>query len=358
MRIAFLAWRDLGHPRAGGSEILVDHLARGMAERGHEVALLCGAPVSDHPYTVVGIGGTYDQYLRAPLSYLARFRTWDLLVDVENGIPYFSPLWRRGALVCLVHHVHTQQWAQHFPTPIAALGQWTEERLMPVAYRRAAFIAVSASTAAALAGLGISPARIHRITNGVDVPARSVAKSRDPLFVTVSRLVPHKRVDLVLRAWEQVRARTGGRLVVVGDGPQRHALERLAGADVIFAGAVDDAEKWRLLSTSWLLIHGAQHEGWGLVVMEAAAVRTPALGFDVPGVRDAIVDGVTGALVDSEDALATRWVELAADHAGRRRLGTQARTRATSFSWDRTVDDFARIADHVVGSPSRRRTLH
>ena len=95
MRVLFLAWRDLAHPQAGGSEVLVDRLARGLIDRGHDAAVLCGGPVGARSYPVVDAGGTYSQYLRVPFAYHRHFSDVDLVVDVENGIPFFSPLWRR-----------------------------------------------------------------------------------------------------------------------------------------------------------------------------------------------------------------------------------------------------------------------
>ena len=68
-RILFVAWRDLANRRAGGSEVLVDRLAAGMTARGHSVTLLCGGPTGQRPYTVVRSGGTYSQFLRAPVRY-------------------------------------------------------------------------------------------------------------------------------------------------------------------------------------------------------------------------------------------------------------------------------------------------
>ena len=136
--------------------------------------------------------------------------------------------------------------------------------------------------------------------------------------------MPYKRVDLLLRVWERVRDAVGGRLIVVGDGPERAALEA-AGAGVVFVGRVAEDEKWVLLGTSWALLHPAHHEGWGIVITEAAQVGTPSLGFNVPGVRDSIVDGVTGLLADSEEDLARRWIELAEKPELRKRLSEGAR---------------------------------
>jgi glycosyltransferase involved in cell wall biosynthesis len=350
VRVLFLSWRDLAHPQAGGSEVLVDRLAVGMIERGHEPAVLCGGPVAPRPYPVVEAGGTYSQYLRAPFAYRRHFSDVDLVVDVENGIPFFSPLWRRKPVLCLVHHIHEDQWATRFPAPVALLGRALEGRAMPAVYGRSLFLAVSESTRRALTAIGVPDARIRVITEGVEAASVDMARSPTPLFTVLGRLVPHKRVDLVLRAWRVVQPIVGGQLVVIGDGPERQRLEALAGPGVTFAGHASEEEKWRLLRRSWLLVHGAHHEGWGIAVVEAAACGTPALAFDVPGVRDAVLDGETGVLVSFETELAGAWVTLAADKGWRMRLGAAASTRAAALSWDATVTQFLAVADEAIGA--------
>ena len=97
MRIVFLAWRDTAHPQAGGSEVVIDQLASRLTERGHQVELLHGGPSGTHLYRSTRIGGNYSQYLRAPFSFFRRRRGVDVVIDVENGIPYFSPLWLSSA---------------------------------------------------------------------------------------------------------------------------------------------------------------------------------------------------------------------------------------------------------------------
>jgi glycosyltransferase involved in cell wall biosynthesis len=348
-RIVFVSWRDLAHPQAGGSEVLVDRLACGCRRRGHEVALMCGAPTAPRRYDVVPLGGTYAQYLRAPLSYARRFRGWDVLVDNENGIPFFSPLWRRGPVVCLVHHVHSDQWRLRFPPPIAAFGRALEGRAMPAVYRRSLFLCVSRSTAAAVERLGVGPQRIRVLPMGADPGDRASPKrSATPLFVALGRLVPHKRLDLLLQIWERVRPRVGGRLVVIGDGPERERIERLAGDGVELRGRTPEAEKQALLREAWLLVHAAMHEGWGIVVCEAAAVGTPTLAFDAPGVRDAIRDGRSGVLARCPDDFAQQWIALAADPERRALLGDTARRQVERVPWSATVDAFLDVLDDAV----------
>ncbi|MDQ2724085.1 MAG: glycosyltransferase family 4 protein, partial [Actinomycetota bacterium] len=224
MRVVFVAWRDLANPLAGGSEILVDRLARGLMDRGHHVDLLCGAPADPRPYPVTITGGTYLQFLGAPLRYLRSHQRTDLVVEVANGMPFFSPLWRRGPTLCLVNHVHLDMWRMWFPPVLAALGRVVEGRALPAVHRHRPFVAVSPSTAEGLMALGVAPERIRVVHNGVDLPSDPSPKSSEPLFLAMGRLVPHKRFDLLLRLWEQVRPVTGGRLIVAGEGPDHKRL--------------------------------------------------------------------------------------------------------------------------------------
>jgi glycosyltransferase involved in cell wall biosynthesis len=340
VRIVFVSWRDLAHPQAGGSEVVLDHLATGLQARGHEVMLLSGAPTAPRPYRVVATGGTFTQYLGAPAQFWRHARHVDVVVDVENGIPFFAPLWQRAPVVCLVHHVHTDQWAMQFSPPVAGLGRWLERSLMPRVYRRARFVAVSASTQRELVGIGVAADRIRTIEMGCEPVPTTGSPDPEPRFLVLGRLVPHKRVELAVRGWERVRPLTGGRLVVVGEGPELERLRALAGPGVEFTGRVTAAEKGRQLGAAWLLIHPAHHEGWGTVVMEAAAAGLPTVAFDVPGLRDSVEDGVTGVLAGDEDAFLDAWTRLATDTSVRAQMSAAARRRAATFTWDRAVASF------------------
>ncbi|GAA3496937.1 glycosyltransferase family 4 protein [Streptomyces prasinosporus] len=350
-RIVFLAHRDLGNPSAGGSELLVDRLADGLTRLGHQVTLLCGGPASFRDYRVVSAGGTYGHYLRARSAFARQVGDCDLLVEVCNGVPYLAPLWHRGPTLCLVNHVHTDLWPMRFGGPLAPaarIGRRLEHWALTGARRRGLLVAVSPSTAHALQGIGVERERIRIVHNGVEEPGPRTARSPEPLFVAVGRLVEYKRVDLLLRLWERVRPVTGGRLVIVGDGPERDRLERLAGPDVEFTGHVSEAEKHRLLCAAWLLLHPSAVEGWGLVVTEAAARGTPAIAFDVPGLRDSVVDGETGVLARGESSFAAAWCTLALSARRRELMGGAARDHAARFRWDRTVRQFRAVAAEAV----------
>ena len=347
-RILFVAWRDLANGRAGGSEVLVDRLAAGMTARGHSVSLLCGGPTGPRPYTVVRSGGTYSQFLRAPVAYWRGLRDVDLVVEVCNGMPFLTPLWSRRPQICLVNHVHTELWRMMFPRPVAAMGQFAESTVLPLVHRRNLFLTVSGSTADALQEIGVGADRIRQICNGVVQPDPLVPRSPEPLFLALGRLTEYKRIDLLLRLWNRVRMVTGGRLVIAGDGPERRRLEAMAGPGVEILGRVSEDEKHRLLCSAWLLLHPALIEGWGIVIAEAAIRGTPAVGFDVPGLRDSVVNGQTGVLVAGEGQFASAWASLAANRQLAEQMGTAARLRAERLHWSAAVAGFAGVVEETL----------
>ncbi|GAA3810902.1 glycosyltransferase family 4 protein [Streptomyces coacervatus] len=239
----------------------------------------------------------------------------DLLVEVCNGMPYLAPLWHKGPTMYLVNRVHTDLWDMRHPRPVAGLGRRLERW---------------------------APAGTHRA--GPPLP-----KASEPLFVAVGRLVEYKRIDLLLRLWERVRPVTGGRLVVVGDGPERHRLTAMAGPGVEFTGRVSEAEKHRLLCEAWQLLHPSMMEGWGLVVTEAGTRATRAVGFDIPGLRDSVVDGVTGVPAGGESSFAAAWCSLALSRQRRSVMGRAAEARAEQFRWSSTVRQFREVAAEACG---------
>jgi glycosyltransferase involved in cell wall biosynthesis len=353
--VLFVAWRDLANPRAGGSEVLVDQLAEGMVARGDRVTLLAGGPADAHGYRVVRNGGIYTQFLRAPTAYWRHLRDADLVVEVCNGMPFLTPLWCGRPTICLVNHMHTELWGLRFPGPVAAMGRAFENRLLPWAHRDNLFLTVSNSTADSLQAIGVGANRIRQICNGVVQPDPQTPRSAEPMFLAFGRLAEYKRIGLLLKLWQRVRPVVGGTLVIAGEGPERVRLEAMASPGVIFTGRVTEEAKHRLMCAAWLLLHPALIEGWGIVVAEAAIRGTPAVGFDVPGLRDSVVNGLTGRLVGTEGEFASAWASLALNHEARAIMGGAARERAERLHWSLAVEGFAQVADETLAKATRGR---
>lgn len=358
--VLFLNWRDTGHPEGGGSELYVETVAASLAARGHDVTIFC-AEYGDAPrqerrdgVRFVRRGGRFSVYLFAALSYLTgRLGRPGVIVDVQNGVPFWTPLFSRRPVVALVHHVHREQWDVVFPRHLARLGWFLESRVAPRVYRRAAYVAVSEVTRAELAGLGVRADRVAVVHNGVVHPAASgLDESADPLVTVLGRLVPHKRVELAIESIVALRAEMPtARLLVVGQGYWepwlRAAVERLDAGDIVeMTGFVDERTKHEILARSWAVAMPSLKEGWGLTVMEGAVHGTPAVAFRAAGgLAESVTDGVTGLLADDHTEFTAHLRRLLTDHDLRHRMGAAAARRAEDFTWAATAEAFATVID-------------
>jgi glycosyltransferase involved in cell wall biosynthesis len=365
-----LNWRDTANPEGGGSELFVERMAAGLAAQGRRVTLVCAAhpcaPAEEwrHGVRVLRRGSRLTVFVRAFLLHAGgRLGPHEVVVDVQNGMPFLSTLWCRRAVVVLVHHVHREHWPVVLPGPLARLGWWAESRLAPRVYRHASYVAVSHSTRRELVDLGVRPESITVVHNGAQPRAPDpAARSAVPTICVLGRLVPHKRVELALEAAARLRGRVPEvRLLVVGRGwwePRlRGAAERLGLGDAVrFCGFVDEATKRELLSASWVLAMPSVKEGWGLAVTEAAEHGIPAVGFrSTGGLEESVVHGATGLLADGLDEFTAHLERILTDGALRERLGEAARAHCERFRWDHAATAFAAVLDDAVASVSASR---
>jgi phosphatidylinositol alpha-1,6-mannosyltransferase len=227
----------------------------------------------------------------------------------------------------------------------------TRPALTGFAVRHAnAVVAVSAHTRDLAIAAGADPARLHRIPNGVDLPASSpLARASQPTVLTVARLRDrYKGHDVLLRAMPLIRSRVpAARWVVVGDGPLRPELERLAAkhdldGHVRFVGEASDAERDAWLDRAHVFAMparlprgGVGGEGFGIVFLEANAHGMPVVAGNVGGALDAVVHAKTGLLVDPADhnAVANAVTELLLDPERAAVLGRAGAARARRFAW-------------------------
>ncbi len=370
--IVFLCWRDTGHPDGGGSELYVEHMARSLAADGHRVTIVC----SDYPGAVPdecrdGIhfrrrGHRLSVYLRG-LQYLltAEGRRAEVVVDVQNGIPFFSPLVRRASrTVVLVHHVHREQWQIVYPGWRGRLGWWLESVVSPWLYRTSRYITVSESSAAELIAHGVDAARVEVVGNGIDRPhpSRRSPRAAEPTLCVLGRMVPHKRVEHALQTLAELADELPTlTLDVIGEGwwrdPLQARAEQLGITDrVRFHGYVDDVERDRLLDTAWVHLMPSVKEGWGIAVMEAAAHAVPTVAYlQAGGVRESVQHGETGMLVTDLEGLTAAARRLLLDTSLRVAMGTAARTRAARFEWSSSTRRFAQTV--LAGSARQDQRL-
>jgi glycosyltransferase involved in cell wall biosynthesis len=351
-RVSMLAWRDLDDPEAGGSELHASNIAARWAEAGIEVTMRTSFAAGHSQvtwrdgYRVIRKAGRYLVFPRAAFS---EFMGWhggrDGLVEIWNGMPFFSPLWSRTAHVTWLHHVHAEMWQMTLPPRLATFGNFVESRLAPPLYRRTPIVTLSESSRQELVrDLGFDPRRVSVVPPGIDpqyTPGGS--KSPTPLVVAVGRLVPVKRFDVLVDALVRLEGdHPGLEAVLVGEGYRREELEaqvRAAGAEswIHLPGRIEEAEKVDLYRRAWVLASASAREGWGMTITEAAACGTPAVATNVAGHSDAVVPGVTGLLADGPDELRGALDAVLRDEGLRARLGAAAQEHAADYTWGATA---------------------
>lgn len=381
MKIVLLCWRDTRHPEGGGSERYLERVGQHLANAGHQVifrtARYPGSAAwetstrneegEEHaPVHFSRGGGNLSVYPWALLALLGlRLGLWrrgfgrpDVVVDTQNGVPFFASLVAGAPTVLLTHHCHREQWSVAGPV-LCRVGWLIESKISPLLHRRNRWVTVSRPSAEELFALGVPRGRVKIIRNGVDPvpggvalpdaasapnPAVTQGRPGEPVhLVTLSRLVPHKQIEHALDAVAQVaQSHPGVVLDIIGDGWWAGKLRDYARqlgieSHVVFHGHVSEKRKHQILARAAVHVMPSRKEGWGLAVIEAGQHAVPTVGYgSSAGLRDSIIADRTGVLVDSPEQLVAAVEGLLDDPARLRELGEAARLRAGEFSWPAT----------------------
>lgn len=369
--VVFLSWRDTHNPEGGGAERYLEKIAAGLVDHGCRVTIFCAAHAAAPPEeTIQGVrfvrrGSKLSVYAHGMWSLLRRrFGRVDLVVDVQNGLPFFSRLVTRRPVIVLVHHVHREQWPVVYPGLTGRIGWWIEHRVAPWLYRREQYVAVSQATRSELRALGVTGPRIAVVHNGTDQPlvpeepaagAPGAGKASAPTLCTVGRLVPHKRVEHAIDAVLELRQQLPDlRLHVVGAGWWEGELHEFAaahgaGSSVVFEGLVDEARKHDIYERSWALALPSLKEGWGLVVGEAGMHRTPTVAYrSAGGTTESVAHGRSGLLVDTQAEFTAALRRILTETELRHRLAEGAEEVSRQFTWEHAQESFAIVVESTL----------
>jgi glycosyltransferase involved in cell wall biosynthesis len=349
LRILILNWRCPRNPRAGGAESLTFEIARRLVAMGHTVewfsASFPGAAAVEEIDGIrfVRAGRQWTVHWHAFSRYRKSMRgRFDAVIDEVNTMPFFTPFWARVPVFMLIFQLAREVWWYESPLPISALG-YVIEPIYLMGYRHTPVFTISKSTEQDLRRLGFKgPITVMPI--GIEeVAAASRPKAKTPTFLYVGRLAPSKRIEHMLQALAHFRRATGdGTLWLIGSGSERYkqSLAKLARhlsveSNVMFFGRVSSEEKHRLMAEAHALLMTSVREGWGLVVTEANASGTPAIVYDVPGLRDSVRHESTGLVVPPRpQSLSLAMIRLSTDPLIYARLAREARSWSTTFSFD------------------------
>jgi glycosyltransferase involved in cell wall biosynthesis len=351
-RIDVVAWRDFDDPEAGGSELHAHRVMTAWSAAGLDVSLTTSSVpdartvIRRDGYRVVRRAGRYSVFPRTMLSgALGQVGSGDGLVEIWNGMPFFSPLWAHCPKIVFLHHVHAEMWQMVLPRGMAECGHAIEHRVAPPVYRRSRIVTLSSSSKREIVERLAIPARQVSVSPpGVEPQfAPDGERSDVPLVVAVGRLVPVKRFHLLIEALASMKsAHPELRAVIAGEGYERPALEALirqrdATSWISLPGYVPEEELIELYRRAWVLASTSQREGWGMTVTEAGACGTPSVASRISGHEDAVRHGSSGFLVGGQHELVAALDAVLRDEVLRKRLGVSAREHAARFTWDATA---------------------
>lgn len=348
MRFLMLNWRDPHNPMSGGAERVTQGYLEALARRGHEVSWFanafdgCSRCERIGAIEVVRGGGPGRSILEARRWYRTQPR-FDLVVDQHHGLPWYAPWWCGTPCVAYIHEVLGPIWNSFYRWPLNWIGQ-VQERWTHRLYRKVPFWTACESTERQLRDHGVRKVKILRYGVHTRAVERLEPKriGRPLRLAVVSRLAPNKRIDHAIRAVHALRQRgVPAVLSITGGGDEEGGLRRLVaelGLDAVveFKGRLPEAEKDAHLRDVHLLLHTSQREGWGLNVVEANAMGTPAAVYPVEGLIESTLDNVTGLLskLETPESLADRIIGILGNDDLYQRLRYAAWERAKTLHWD------------------------
>ncbi len=368
MKVLWITWKDRFHPNAGGAEIICRELTERLHQDGHSVTMLTCGYKNAKPEEQVGnirtirIGSNrYTHPMQALMYFVRHMRnSFDVIIEeVNGGAPYFSVFFDRKAKSFLFYHqLARQNWFFETKPPLSYFGYYAME---PAAQRllsrsKTPVITVSESTRQDLAKFGFQPQNTHIISEGIEIsPAENLEKLKKyrlPTMLSLGNIRPMKRTMDQIKAFERAkRSIPDLRLKIVGEATGKYGQQVMAAVknskyakDIEYLGRVSRWEKQLLMRRSHVICVTSVKEGWGLIVTEAASQGTPAVVYNIDGLRDSVRHNQTGIVTPPRPvALADGIINLLNDRQRYDRLRTNAWKWSKSITFDQCYKDFKNI---------------
>lgn len=363
MKILILNWRDIRHPLAGGAEISTHEHVKRWVKEGHEVTQISsffkGASAEEiiDGVKIIRLGNHYTVHWLSFFYYIKNLRNKvDVVVDEFHFIPFFTPLYAGSRKIAFIHEIAGNTWFKNANFPINICGYLLEPFFF-ILYRNIPFMTVSESTKMELVKLGIPNKNIYLIHNGLHTKLSSgINKETKPTLIYLGRLAKDKGIEDAINSFYLIyKERKDVSLWIVGKEEKEGYTQKLKTLTqrmkidkiITFFGYVSEKKKFELLSRAWILVHPSIKEGWGLTVIEAASCCTPAVGYNVAGLCDSIVNGKTGLLVDTKNSekMAKRILTVLGDHKLYARLCNNALGWSKKFSWEKSTNESLKVIE-------------
>lgn len=373
MKILILNWRDIKNPSSGGAEILTHEIAKRWVKQGHSVTQFSSEfPSSKSKEVIDGVtiirkGHPDARYFfssvhfQAFLHYIKNFRgTVDVVIDEIHGLPFFTPLFVKEKKIALICEVADDLWKKTYGPFFGSVGRFVEVFYLRVIYNNIHFLTISESTKENLLTNGVKEENIHVIPMGIKLPKinKTFPKEKIPTLIFVGRLSKPKGIEDAFFVLKKVKTRLPKtRLWVVGRGEDEYfnnlkdLVEELDLRDSVnFFGFVSEEKKFELMARAHVLIAPSIKEGFGLTIPEAGLVGTPSIGYNVFGLRDVLLNGENGLLVEPKiEEMGSAIVNLLKNKDSYQKMQEKSKERAERLSFEESCKvSLQFLKDHAV----------
>ena len=362
MKIAIFNWRDIRNPKAGGAELYFHEMAKRWIKSENEVTWIsagwkgCKKNEEIDGINIYRTGNEFSVYIYAAFKFFSKAKDADVIIDIENGIPFFTPIYARNKKVLHIHHIHKDVWFREagknlFMNILAGIGYSLENWLMPFIYRKNKVVTLSKSSAREILNGKYSRYNPEIINPGVEFyEYKKVGKNRRPIVLYLNRIKKYKGVKVLVDAARELYSRNNKiDFWIAGAGDDLNEMIKYAKQykinNVKFLGRVSEEKKAELMQKAWIFANPSSKEGWGIVNVEANYFGTPVIGSDVHGIRDSVLDGKTGLLFKEGNykELADKIEYLVKNNKERTRMGKEGMKWARKYGWDKVASEYLNI---------------
>ncbi len=367
MNILIINWRDIKNNVLGGSEIYFYEIAKRFAENGHKVTWLTSRNKNKkieyyEGLKIIRIGNKWTTYFLIPLKYLFSLKhNFDVIVDVENGIPFFSPFYKKNKntkVILHIHHIHKEVWFRELPLILAKIGWFLEGRIMSKVYKNSGIITLSESSKKEILKnkIKIKSEEVFVVNPGIKkYKLKNIKKTKEPSILFLNRIKKYKGVKTFLRAVKSLQDQDiKFNTLVAGTGDDLNEMKdyakKLKIKNIKFLGRVSEQEKIKIMQESWVFINPSMKEGWGIVNIEANYCGTPVIGSNVAGIKDSVLENKSGLLFEYNNVgdLANKIKEIIKNKKLRDNLSKESKKWANKFSWEKSFKDYESAINKIL----------
>jgi glycosyltransferase involved in cell wall biosynthesis len=328
--VLILNWKDILHPKAGGAEIITHEMAKRLVNQNLKVTILTarfkGSEFKEEidGIEIIRVGkNMFSHYIAAWLYYLKNLRNkYDVIVEEVNSGPYLINLIKGKEKVILYYNQLCREvWFYQFPMILSHIGfivepiyTWIQSRF------KSKVLTISQSSKDDLVKFGFDPKLISIFSMGIDNQplskiSDSLTKENKFTILFHGSLRPMKRPTEVLKAFKEVIDQgVDAQLWISGGGDQERLTNYLKQQNLLdnvtFFGRASLSQKLELMQKAHVLCSTSLKEGWGLIVTEANSMATPAISYDVDGLRDSTGMDNWAVVDPNPQALASKLIEL------------------------------------------------